>query len=244
MNTFSPKPQCLNNKVILITGAGDGIGKQAAQTFSEYGATCILLGRTVKKLEATYDSIVTAGCPEPSIVPLDMQGATVKNYQDMAATIKAEYGKLDGCLHNASILGELGPFEDIKAEEWQSVMQINVNATAFMTQALLPVLKQAEHASVVFTSSSVGRKGRAFWGSYSVSKFATEGIMQVLAEEYKNSSIRFNSMNPGATRTSMRAKAFPAEDRQQLKTALSIMPQYLYLFCDDSIGTNGMALTC
>ena len=234
----------LDNKIILITGAGDGIGKQAAQTFAQNGATCILLGKTVSKLEATYDSIMEAGGLEPAIIPLDMKGATPKHYTDMNASIMSEYGQLDGCLHNASVLGNLCPFSEIKPDEWQEVMQVNVNAAAFMTQALIPALKEAKHASVLFTSSGVGRQGRAFWGTYAVSKFATEGMMQVLADEYKNSSIRFNCINPGATRTAMRAKAFPAEDASTLKTPADIMPTYTYLLSDDSLDINGETIAC
>ncbi|MFC3095524.1 YciK family oxidoreductase [Alteromonas sediminis] len=234
----------LDQKIILITGAGDGIGKQAALTFAEMGATCILLGRTVSKLEATYDSIVQAGGLEPAIVPLDMNGATHKHYLDMNTTILSEYGRLDGCLHNASVLGNLCPFNEIKPEEWQEVLQVNLTASAFMTQALIPSLKAAEHASVVFTSSGVGRQGRAFWGTYAVSKFATEGMMQVLADEYKNAHIRFNCINPGATRTAMRAKAFPAEDVTTLKTPADIMPTYSFMMSDESIGINGQSINC
>ena len=234
----------LENKVILITGAGDGIGAEAARTYASFGATCILLGKTVSKLEAVYDQIVNAGYPEPAIVPLDLKGATVKNYQDMAQTIIDQFGKLDGVLHNASMLGHLSVFGDIPESEWLDVMQINVNAAAFMTQALIPAFRKADNASVVFTTSSVGRTGRAFWGTYSVSKFATEGMMQVLAAEWANRGIRFNCINPGATRTNMRASAYPAENPDTLKTPADIMPLYLYLMGEDSISVNGQSLDC
>ncbi|MBO1255523.1 YciK family oxidoreductase [Alteromonas sp. 5E99-2] len=234
----------LKNKIILITGAGGGIGKQAALTFSQYGATCILLGRTVNRLEQTYDEILAKGYNEPSILPLDMKGATPSHYKQMAQTITNEYGRLDGCLHNASQLGSLCQFKDIESQQWNDVLKVNVTATAQMTQALLSPLSLANSASIVFTSSSVGRKGRAFWGSYSVSKFATEGMMQVLADEYKSSSMRFNCINPGATRTEMRAKAYPAEDPLTLKTAEDIMPTYVYLMSDESKNENGQSFDC
>lgn len=229
----------LKDKTILITGAGDGIGKTAAITFARYGATIILLGRTVKKLEQVYDQIVANGGPEPAIVPLDLLGATPQHYRDMAATIESQFGCLDGLLHNASVLGHIEPFRQISENDWQEVMQINLNSQFFMTQALLPVLGKSKSASVLFTSSSVGSKGRAYWGSYSISKFATEGMMQVLADEYENAPIRFNCINPGATRTTMRAKAFPGEDPKTVKTAEELMPAYLYLFGKDSEQENG-----
>lgn len=238
MLKFVPAKNALQNKTILITGAGSGIGKTAAIEFAKYGATVILLGRTVKKLESVYDEIVNAGFPEPAIVPLDMQGATKKHYQDMADTITNQFGKLDGLLQNASILGHLEPFKQIDEDIFNQVMQVNVTSQFLMTQALLKPLELAPNASVIFTTSTVGSQGRAYWGSYSISKFATEGMMQVLADEYAETSIRFNCINPGATRTSMRAKAFPAEDASTLKTPQEIMPLYLYLMSDESSKEN------
>lgn len=239
MLNFSPKPNSLVNKIILITGAGDGIGRTAALTFARLGATVILLGRTVKKLEKVYDEIVAQGFPEPAIVPLDLKGATQKHYQDMALTIQSQFGKLDGVLHNASILGHLEPFKQISEDIFLEVMQVNVTSQFLLTQALLGTLQAAPKASVIFTSSTVGSKGRAFWGSYSISKFATEGMMQVLADEYTNSSLRFNCINPGGTRTTMRAKAFPGEDPKTLKTPEDIMPLYIYLMSDESSHEKG-----
>ena len=234
----------LNNKTILITGAGDGIGKQAAISYAECGAQIILLGRTVEKLEQTYDQILTNGGRQPSIVPLDMKGAEIKHYEGLADTIQSEYGKLDGILFNASILGNLCPFGQIKLEEFDEVMQVNLRSQFMLTKALLPVLKLSESASIIYTTSSVGRKGRSYWGTYSISKFATEGMMQTLADEYKNTSMRFNCINPGATRTKMRAKAFPAEDPSTLKTPEQIMSTYVYLMADVSRGVNGESLDC
>lgn len=239
---FTPQDNALDGKVILITGAGDGIGKQAALTFAQYGAEVILLGRTVKKLTAVYDQIVAAGGKEPAIIPLDMKGATVKNYQDMAATIENEFGRLDGLLNNASTLNSLNPIDHIYEDAFDKVMQVNLKATLFLTQSLIPVLKKANAASVIFTSSGVGRKGRAFWGEYAISKFATEGLMQTMADEFGHTHIRTNCINPGATKTSMRAKAYPSEDVSQLKTPLEIMPTYLYLMSDASKSVNGQSL--
>ncbi|TDF41437.1 YciK family oxidoreductase [Alteromonadaceae bacterium M269] len=242
MQTSGTEQQKLLNKTILVTGAGDGIGKQAALTYAAHGAEVILLGRTVKKLEQVYDEILKNGGPEPAIVPLDMSGATANHYRDMATTIDNQFKKLDGLLHNASLLGTLQPLVDISEEEFDQVMMVNVKSQFLMTKALIPVLKKAENASVIFTSSSVGQKGRAFWGTYSISKFATEGMMQVLADEYENSTLRFNCINPGATRTAMRTKAYPAENSDKLKTPLDIMPLYIELMSDDSLSTKGQTL--
>ncbi|WP_205701936.1 YciK family oxidoreductase [Pseudidiomarina mangrovi] len=242
MHNYPISSTSLAGKIILVTGAGDGIGKQAALTYAAAGATVILLGRTVKKLEAVYDLIVAAGGPEPAIVPLDMKGATRSHYQAMCSTISEQFGRLDGLLQNASILGVLSPFEHIDLDSWNDIMQVNVTAQFVMTQALMPALKKAEQASIVFTSSGVGRKGKAFWGPYAVSKFATEGLAQVMADEYAGTNIRVNVINPGATRTAMRSKAYPAEDASKLKTPTDLMPLYVYLMSDDAIAVNGQSL--
>lgn len=234
----------LRNKIALITGAGDGIGKQAAISYAKSGAQVILLGKTVSKLEATYDEIINAGSPEPIIVPIDFNGATQQHYTDMVASIEGQFKKVDIVLFNASILGNLCPFEQISEKEYNAVMQVNVNSQFLMTQALIPLLKKQEKATVIYTTSTVGHVGRSFWGSYSISKFATEGMMQVLADEFKNTNIRFNCINPGGTRTQMRAKAFPGEKQDSLKTPLDIMPTYLYLASDDSEGINGERFDC
>lgn len=241
MQQYQASKDALKDKVILITGAGDGIGKQAALTYAAHGATVILLGRTVKKLTAVYDEIIANGGAEPAIVPLDLKGATAKHYRDMASTIQNEFGRLDGLLHNAGMLGVLTPFEHIDLETWQDIMQINVTGAMLMTQALLPVMRLAAQPSIVFTSSGVGRKGRAFWGPYAVSKFATEGLMEIMADEFESTNIRVNCINPGATRTSMRSSAYPAEDSMQLKTPADLMWLYLYLMSDDSLNENGQS---
>jgi NAD(P)-dependent dehydrogenase (short-subunit alcohol dehydrogenase family) len=233
----------LSGKLILVTGAGDGIGKAAAQAYAQQGATVILLGRTQAKLESVYDSIVEQGLPEPVIHPLDLASATIDDYKLLGKSILEQFPALDGLLHNASVLGALGPIEHYPAEQWTKIMQINVNAMFMLTKALLPALAKSDDGRILMTSSSVGRKGRAYWGAYAVSKFATEGLMQVLAEELRNtSSIRVNSINPGATRTEMRRAAYPAEDPATLPSAESLMPAYVYLMSTQSRALHGEAL--
>ena len=242
MKQYQAKTDCLAGKTILITGAGDGIGKTLALQCADFGATVILLGKTVSKLEAVYDEIERLGKQQASILPLDLNGATETHYADLADTIKREYGKLDGLVHNASQLGILGPFAQIEKSTWDEVLQTNLTSQFMLTKALIPLLQLASCASTIFTSSGVGNKGRAYWGAYSISKFATEGMMQTLADEFDNSTLRFNAVNPGATRTAMRATAFPAEDSALLKTPAEIMPTYLYLLSDDSGDVNGQRL--
>lgn len=232
----------LKDRVVLVTGAGDGIGRAAAISYAQHGATVILVGKTIAKLEAVYDEIEQAGYPQPAIYPIHLGGATMKDFRDLHDTLAAEFGRLDGLLHNASILGDRKSIAQTDSEKWLEVMQVNLNAPFMMTQALLPLLEKSSSASIIFTSSSVGRKGRAYWGAYAVSKFATEGLMQTLADELVNtSSIRVNSLNPGATRTDMRREAYPAEDPTGNPAPESIMPAYLYLMGRDSEGVSGQA---
>ncbi len=242
MFDYSARPDLLQGRVILVTGAGRGIGATAAKTFAAHGATVLLLGKTEENLNRVYDDIEAAGHPAGAVIPFNLETALPHQYDELAAMIETEFGRLDGLLHNASILGPLTPLEQLSGDNFMRVMQVNVNAMFMLTSTLLPLLKLSEDASVIFTSSSVGRKGRAYWGAYAVSKFATEGLMQVLADEVDGvAAVRANSINPGGTRTDMRAKAFPGEDPQTRPTPEDIMPVYLYLMGPDSQGVNGQA---
>lgn len=207
MFQYSARPDLLKDRVILVTGAGRGIGAAAAKTFAAHGATVLLLGKTEEYLNEVYDAIEAAGHPQAAVIPFNLETAQPHQFEELAATLENEFGRIDGLLHNASILGPRSPMQQISGENFMRVMQVNVNAMFMLTTAMLPLMKLSSDASIIFTSSSVGRKGRAYWGAYSVSKFATEGLMQTLADELDGTSaIRANSVNPGATRTSMRAR--------------------------------------
>jgi len=233
---YQPNPDLLCGKVILITGAGDGIGKNAAKTFANFGATVLLLGRTVSKLEQVYDDIIEQDLAEPGIIPADMGTLGMNTLEEITEVINSRYGKLDGLLHNASILGERIPIEQYDLADWDKVMQVNFNGVVLLTRFLLPCLQQSDAASLIFTSSTVGKTPRAYWGPYSVSKHALEGFALLLADELENTSnIRVNIVNPGATRTSMRAAAYPNEDPLALKTPEDLMPLYVYMMGEDSL---------
>ncbi|MFT5710465.1 MAG: NAD(P)-dependent dehydrogenase (short-subunit alcohol dehydrogenase family) [Halioglobus sp.] len=242
-SNYSPPLNLLKDKTILVTGAGDGIGRSAALAYASHGATVVLLGRTVEKLETVYDEIESAQGAQPAIFPLDLASATEAEYESLRDALEQEFGTLDGLLHNASVLGERRPIESATYPSWQEVMQVNVNAQFLLTRALLPLLNDASTASsIIFTSSGVGRTGRAFWGAYAVSKFATEGFMQVLADELENiSTTRVNSLNPGPTNTAMRRSAYPAETPTSNPSPDAIMPAYLYLMGDDSADITGQS---
>ena len=240
---IDPPADLLAGKVILITGAGDGIGRVAAKTFAHYGANVVLLGRTREKLEAVFDEITVATSTQPVIVPADLRFLADDNAMALADSIQDAFGHLDGLLHNASVLGSMLPIAHYPKTTWEEVFQVNVHAQVLLTRHLQPLLDLSPAASVVFTSSGVGREGRAYWGAYSASKFATEGIMQILADETETAGrIKVNSVNPGGTRTPMRAAAYPAEDPATLPIAEAHMDLYLYLFSHLGRSHHGEAL--
>ncbi len=233
----------LSERIILITGASDGIGRALAVHAAELGAQVILHGRNVSKLEKVHDEIeAIGGAQRPSIAVMDLANANATAYETLASSLTDEFGRLDGLVHNAGILGERYSIEQYDAVLWQQVMHVNVTAAFALTQVCLPMLKAAADPSVIFTSSGVGRVGKAFWGAYSVSKFATEGLSQVLADEHSHGSLRVNCINPGATRTKMRQEAYPGEDPEQLKGPEDILSTYIYLLGADSKGVTGESL--
>lgn len=240
MIEYSPSKDLLRGRTILVTGAGDGIGKAAAIAYALHGAQVLLLGRTQEKLESVSDEIKTQTPTDPIIVPLDLAVLNEESAHELTHGIQDDCGRLDGVLHNASLLGPKVPIEHYPAHDWATLMQVNVHAQYLLTRELIPLLRASDDASIIFTSSGVGRKGRAYWGAYAVTKFATEGLMEVLADELsETTNIRVNSLNPGGTRTSMRAAAYPAEDPLSLPTPEDHMPLYLYLMGPDSKGVTG-----
>lgn len=242
MQNYVAAADLLNDRVLLITGASAGIGRVAALTCAAHGATVILLGRDNDKLNAVYDEIVAAGHPTPAILTLDLSQANAVSCREVADVIESTFGRLDGILHNAAVLGEITPLEMYDPDTWDFVMNVNLRAPFVLTQALLPLLKQSPDASVVMTTSSVGRRARAFWGAYAISKCGIEGLVQMLSDELAAiSAIRVNAINPGGTRTNMRASAYPGENPETVKTPEELMPLYLYLLGPDSTGITGQS---
>ena len=239
-DSYSAATAALAGKTILVTGASDGIGRAVAEAYAAHGATVILVARSVAKLEAVYDAIEAAGGPQPAAVPFDLATDREEPYLEMAEVIAAQFPVLDGLLLNASILGQRRPLEQTSWAAWRDVMQVNVNSQFLTLKALMPLLRAAPRASVVLTTSGVGRVGRAYWGAYSVSKFATEAMMQILAAETeRTSSVRVNCMNPGATNTAMRRAAYPADAPDSNPAPAALMRSYLYLMDDASEGVTG-----
>mgnify|MGYP001224259430 FL=1 len=230
----------LAGRVILVTGASGGLGGALAKACAAAGAQVVLSGRNVRKLETVYDAIVAAGSPRPSIAPLDLERADASHYGALADAVRNEFGRLDGLVHAAAALGERAPIEHYDVVKWLKVMHVNVNAAFIVTQALLPLLRLSPDASVVFTTSGVSVQGRAYWGAYAASKFAVEGLMQVLADETDTvTNIRSNSVNPGRMRTPMRAAAYPGEVPDALPMPDQVLGPFLYLLGPESRGITG-----
>ena len=233
----------LRGRVILVTGANKGIGRALAIEAARVGARVILHGRNTAGLEKVYDEIEALdGAERPAIAVMDLASADSAAYVSLADSLQAEFGRLDGLVHNAGILGPRQPIAQYDAAEWQKVLHVNLTAAFALTQVLLPLLEAADEPSIIFTSSGVGRVGKAFWGAYSVSKFGTEALSQILAAEHGHSELRVNCVNPGPTRTDMRLQAYPAEDRDALKTPAQVLSPYLYLLGPDSRGVTGESL--
>lgn len=242
MFNYTPTTHLLADRTILITGAGQGIGKALAIGCALLGAKTILLGRSAQKLQQVSDHIIQQGAiATPIIIPFDLEPATEKDYQTLYRQLSEQISQLDGLVNNASIAADLKPFQELSLDEFNRVMHINVNATFSLTKTLLPLLQKSPDSSVILTSSSVGRIGRANWSAYAASKFATEGLMQCIADELKDTNIRVNSINPGATRTAMRTSVYPDELVTKNPLPEQILPVYFYLLGADSKGINGQA---
>ena len=244
---YEAAPDLLADRVILVTGAGGGLGAALCKVLAAHGATVILLGRTVRRLNAVYDEIEAAGGPTPAIYPMDLRGATEHDYDELNATIEREFGRLDGLVHCAALLGTLTPIELFDLQVWSTVLHVNLTAPMLMTRSLLPSLKASGAASVVFCSD---RKTRAYWGAYGVAKSGLEGLSKILAHELDDRgaggvkagepapTVRVNCIQPPPIRTGLRASAYPGELPTSLPDAESVVPAFLYL-----LGKDGEAVT-
>lgn len=242
---YQPPADALRGRVVAITGAGEGIGRALALAAAAHGAEVVLIGRTVSKLEAVHARIATLSQAEASIAPLDLERAVARDYDALADGLNSRYGRLDGLVHNAAILGALSPIEHYDVPTWCRVLHVNLTAAFALTQVLLPVMQAAPDPSIVFTSSGVGRQPRAYWGAYSVSKFGIEALSGTLADEVGSAGrLRVNVLNPGPVRTRLRAQAYPAEDPTHTARPEDVVGPYLWLLSAASRGINGQSLDC
>lgn len=240
MHDYQAPATLLQDRIVLVTGAGSGLGQAAALAYARHGATVILLGRTLAKLEATYDAIIDAGGPEPALITLDLERAGEAEYTELADTLAEEFGRLDGLLHSAGLSSATLPLEHVTLHTWQQVLQVNLHAGFALTRYCLPLLRQAPQASVLFTSARAGREVRAYQGPYAVAKHGIETLVQLFHQELATTSrIRFNSLDPGPCATALRKVNFPSENPATLPSPESLMPLYLYLMGDDSRHEQG-----
>lgn len=226
---YRPSPDALSDRVILVTGAGSGLGRAAAETLAAHGATVVLLGRRTGPLEETFDAIQAIGGPEPAIVALDLATASPENYRELAGMIESELGRLDGVIHNAARFDNLKPIDDVSAEEWYGTLQVNLSGPFLLTQCLLPLLRESDAGRIAFTLDDAERSTRAYWGAYGVGKMAAEGFMRILADELESSGVRVCGLRPGPTRTPLRARAWAAENPEDLPPPAERAKGFVYL---------------
>jgi NAD(P)-dependent dehydrogenase (short-subunit alcohol dehydrogenase family) len=241
---YSPAPDLLKDRVILVTGAGQGIGKTAALSYAKHGATVLLLGRNQKRLDAVYDEIVNADYPEPMALKLDLAQTSDEQFKAMAEAVFAQLGRLDGILHNAARFEGLVPIASQTLDQWLDTLRVNLAAPVALTRACLPLLTRAPDSAVVFTSETHGHAPTAYWGAFAVSKAGIETVVKIWSEELTpHPQLRMNVIVPGPVRSPQRLISHPAENREHLATMESLMPLYLYLMGPESRDENGKIFT-
>lgn len=247
---YSARPDLLKDRIILITGAGDGFGRAAALACARCGASVILLGRTIKKLEAVYDAIEAGGTASggppatPAMYPLNLFGATWNDHSELAATVEREFGRLDGLVHNAAHFNSFTPLADLPPKDWIEAVQVNLTAAWSLTRLCMPIMRQRPDASIIFVADSAGRSPKAYRGAYGVTKYAIEGMVQGWAQELSTApGLRINTYDPGPMRTALRLKGYPGEDPQRVPPPEAAVSGLLFLLGPDSIGRSGEAFT-
>jgi len=237
-----PAAGVLRDRVVLVTGATGGLGRATSLAAAAAGASVVLLGRKVRALETVYDDIERLGAPQPAVYPMDLAGATPRDYADLAASIEREFGHLDAVVHAAAHFDGLQPFDQQKPEEWARTQQVNVTAPFQLTQACMPLLRQAADAAIVFVLDDPARTGKAFWGGYGVAKHALAGLVSIVHEETERSSVRTHALLPGPMRTVLRRAAYYGED-----TLMHPLPEHaaafvVWLLSADGAGMRGRTL--
>lgn len=245
MKDYSPRPDLLVGRVILVTGASSGLGRAASLAFARHGATVALLARNEAGLEAVYDEILAAGGPEPAMFPYDLASADDRSLETLAGAIAQHLKRLDGVLHSAHQFYSLTPLELQTLEQWQALMQVNLIAPFALTRACLPLLKQATDASVVFTGETHGHQPSAYWGGYAVAKSGLETLTRIWNDELGSSaSPRINTLIPGQAATTLRSRTHPGLAPETVPSVDELMPWYLYLMGADSRAVRGQIVEC
>jgi short-subunit dehydrogenase len=239
IDTFEPSPESLDGRNILLTGATSGIGEALAIKLSAYNCHLILLGRSKIKLKKLSERLKNSNANIYTYT-LDYLRAEASDYQNFIDYMDENFNAIDVLVHNAAMLGDRSPIAHYDIGLWQQVMHVNCNAVFILTRCLIPYLVKGNLPTVLMVSSGVGIKGKAYWGAYSVSKFAIEGLSQILNEEFNQTGIRINVINPGPTNTNMRAKAYPAEDKSKIPSPEMVIPPFLFFISKDAKDISGI----
>ncbi|WP_006788776.1 SDR family NAD(P)-dependent oxidoreductase [Thiorhodospira sibirica] len=235
---YRPTDLLLQDRVILITGAAMGMGRALSLACAAQGATVILLDKVIRELKAVYDAIEVAGSPQPAIYPLNFEGATAKDYQDLANTLGEQFGRLDGVVHNAAWIGALTPLRLYEVEMWSRTLMVNLHAPFLLSQAVLPLLEKAADPAMVFSTHDCQK---AYWGAFGVAKAGQDGLLKILAHEYQDQPrIRINGVDTGPIKSALRAEHYPGEDADALPSPEERIWPYLYFLGPDAGHTTGL----
>lgn len=242
---YQPQPDCLKGRVILVTGAGSGLGREAAIAYARHGATVALLGRNEKKLDAIYDEILAIGGPEPAMFPFDLEASDDSGFERLAGTISYHLKRLDGILHSAASFFLLTPLNQQTLAQWNTLLKVNLAAPFALTRACLPMLEASPDASVIFTGETHGHNPAAYWGGYAVSKSGLEALTTIFSQELERlPNIRINTLIPGPVNSPLRRKTHPGEDPGSLPQPADLLPWYLWLMGPDSRDIRGKTIEC
>lgn len=222
----------LADRVVLIAGAAGGVGRAAALSVARAGGTPVLLGRKARPLEKLYDEIEAAAGVRAAIYPLDLEGATPRDYEEMAESIGREFGRLDGIVHAAAHFAGLQPAAAIDPMDWLRTLHVNLSAPFLLTQACMTLLGSAPDAGIVFVLDDLDRVGRAHWGAYGVGKHALVGLLSILHQETESGPVRVHALLPPPLRTALRRTAYFGENSLELPLPESIGDALVYLLAD------------
>lgn len=239
---WAPSAGCLRDRVVVVTGAAGGLGRAAALSVARAGATTVLLGRKVRPLEKVYDEVAGLGLPQPAIYPLDLEGASPRDYEELAESIEREFGRLDGIVHGAAHFAGLQPSAAIDPLDWLRTLHVDLTAPFLLTQACLPLLTRSADAGVVFVFDDLERVGRAHWGAYGVAKHGLAGLFSILHQENESGPLRIHALLPPPLRTALRRTAYFGENSLELPKPESVAGAVVYLLSLEGAPARGKVL--